>query len=104
MQNLRRSSSQRELFESVVEGSEGQMKPQRKHRPNWDDASYLMRTDPEREKKPRIEAGKLPEVPFSFDWPAIKKAWEAIGVTWLKEGDVRVHVVDLATWKRRWKK
>ena len=49
------------------------MKSQRKFKPGWDDASYLMRTDVEREKKPRLESGKLPEQEFSFDFAAIRK-------------------------------
>ena len=79
------------------------MKSQRKFKPGWDDASYLMRTDVEREKKPRLESGKLPEQEFSFDFAAIRKAWEAVGVH-VNEFEIRAHVVELAMWQRPVKK
>jgi hypothetical protein len=76
------------------------MKPARKHRPNWDDASYLMRTDPEREEKPRLEGGKLPRFKKQpFDIQAALKSWRAIGVH-LSAEQIREHMAMLKKWEK----
>jgi hypothetical protein len=57
------------------------MIPQRKYRPNWDDASFIMRTDPEREPKPRIESKPLRiRVNKRIGISDLERAWAAIGV------------------------
>jgi hypothetical protein len=99
------SFTETELPASVAEGSEkGQMKRSKKI--PWDDASYLMRSDVEREKKPRLVegGGKLPYQPFSFDWAEIRRVWAEIGIIQRNEGKVRAHVFMLAEWQRRLKK
>ena len=69
----------------------------------WDDGFFMARADPEWKPQPRPESKKLPDIPFSFDWPAIKKAWAAVGVT-VNETEVKMHIVELAAWEKRWKK
>lgn len=78
------------------------MKPAKKIK--WDSAFFMERATPEWKQAPRAESEKLPDQSFSFDWAAIRKSWEAVGVTWLKEAEVRIHVVELAEWQRRPKK
>jgi hypothetical protein len=80
------------------------MKPARKHRPNWDDASYLMRTDPEREKKPRlVESEPLRIRSKRFNFETCRGAWLAIGLI-QNEGHVRAHMARLKEWERRLRK
>jgi hypothetical protein len=74
-----------------------------KRKLQWDDAFYLARTDPEREPPKRFESEKLPEQPFEFDFPAIERAWAALGVK-VNEAAVKIHIVELAQWQRRFKK
>ena len=66
------------------------MSAKRKHRPNWDSGFFMARADPEWKPAGRRESERPAELdePFSFDWKKCRKAWEAIGVTWLKEGDM----------------
>jgi hypothetical protein len=73
----------------------------RKHRPNWGDASFIMRTDPERERKPRLEAGKF-ELPDcgEFSMPTCLAVWRAIGL--INNLDhIREHVEKLERWQTR---
>jgi hypothetical protein len=57
------------------------MKSARKHREGWDDASYIMRGDPERPKKSRPSGAGI-EVPqhTHLDLLAAIRAWRAIGL------------------------
>jgi hypothetical protein len=44
----------------LAAGSEKEMKPQQKHRPNWDSGFFMERTNVERVKVPRLDPGRLP--------------------------------------------
>jgi hypothetical protein len=74
----------------------------KKHRPNWDDASFIMRSDVERVKKPRIAPEKieLPDTPEEIDMDRCLKAWRAIGVInnekWIRESWERIQ-----KWQRK---
>jgi hypothetical protein len=83
----------------LVARLETKMKSQRKYQ--WDDASFLMRTDPEREPKPRIESEPLTiRINKQFGIPDLERAWGAIGV---KFDVVRFmdHLEALGRWERR---
>jgi hypothetical protein len=97
-----RSFTETELSSGVVAGFEkGQMKSAKKIK--WDSAFFMARADPEWKPQPRRESKKLPDIPFSFDFEKCRKAWAAVGVT-VNEAAVKIHIVELAAWQRRWKK
>jgi hypothetical protein len=75
----------------------------RKHRPDWDSGFFMQRTDPEWKPAPRRKSGKLPDVPFSFDFEACRRAWANVGVI-VDEGRIRLHIVELMQRKKRLKK
>jgi hypothetical protein len=96
------SLTEAQLLGCVVEGfRKGQMKSQRKFRRNWDDASFIMRTDVERQKKPRLESEPL-DIPTRkrFDFKAARKAWAAIDMI-VSEKRVRDHMKMLSDWEGR---
>jgi len=77
------------------------MSAKRKYKPVWDDASFIMRTDPEREKKPRPEPTKLPRFKRRpFDFEACRQAWAAIGVI-ANEKEIVGHIAALEDWLGR---
>jgi hypothetical protein len=80
------------------------MSPARKHRPGWDDASYIMRTDPERIAKPRLPATviKLP-AGRRLDPARAVQAWAGIGLR-VDESRIRGHWAALRQWERRIKR
>jgi hypothetical protein len=57
------------------------MNGKNKFQPNWDDASYMMRTDPERipKRRPPSEPVQLPEYEGFNRWRLIA-AWKAVGL------------------------
>jgi hypothetical protein len=76
------------------------MSTARKFKPNWDDAAYIMRTDPEREKKPRVQA-EIIKLPATSRLNAAKAvaAWEAIGLDNITEEHIRAHWRRLRKWQ-----
>jgi hypothetical protein len=67
----------------------------------WDDASFIIRTDPEREPKPRPKPGKIPRFQKQeFDFEAAKKAWAAVGVI-VNEKEILEDMAKLKAWERR---
>jgi hypothetical protein len=82
--------------ERLLRDSTTQMKTKRKI--EWDDTSFIMRTDPEREPKPRPKPGKMPRFKKQeFDFEACRKAWAAIGVI-VNRGEVLGHMAMLEGW------
>ena len=77
-----------------------QMRAARKHRPDWDEAFFLVRTDPERKPAVRRKPSKplrLGLVPFDFE--AARRTWEALGVE-ITEDRIREHLAELEQWQR----
>jgi hypothetical protein len=76
------------------------MRAARRHRPGWDFASYMMRTDVEGERAPRLESEPLRIRRRRFDFEACRTAWLAIGLI-QSEGHVRAHMERLKVWEKR---
>jgi hypothetical protein len=79
------------------------MSAKRKYKPVWDSAFFMERAHEEWKPQPRPESKKLPDIPFSFDFEKCRRAWAAVGVT-VNETEVKMHIVELAAWRGRWKK
>jgi hypothetical protein len=77
------------------------MRARKKFKPGWDDAAYLMRSDPEREKKLRLKAGefKLPAFEGFNRWRLIA-AWKAININ-IDPERVLGHMLTLNLWIKR---
>ena len=77
------------------------MSPAKKFRPNWDYASFVMRTDVEHERRPRLPATviKLPQR-VRLDPARAVAAWADIGLT-IDESRIRFHLAVIQRWQRR---
>jgi hypothetical protein len=103
MQNLRRSTSSRELLGCLAARSAKEMSAKRKHRPNWDDGFFMARADQEWRPAPRLESEPLKIRSKRFNFEACRTAWLTIGLI-QSEGHVRAHMERLKAWEKRLKK
>jgi hypothetical protein len=71
----------------------------RKFKPHWDDAFYLERALPDREKKPRVQA-EIIRLPKSnrLDAARAVKAWADTGLD-ISEARLKAHWEQLKNWQ-----
>ena len=80
------------------------MKPAKKFKPGWDFASYMMRTDVEHERMPRLVESEPLDIPTrKFRMANALRAWKEIGVkndsAWIRD-----HLAKLKKWQGQFDK